>query len=176
MNPILDQEFLSSIKSSYIAIDACCLIDGTKYPQSVGKFISDMARSSCSFYTVPIVVYEYLRGADTQKSLASRGEYLKTITGGTVLPIDRKFNKMTDFLLIMNRTTKCDLGEYQLIASLVGFSNRYLLTENDKHIPKEFVDRVSVVTFNLENEIKNYCFYKFNSDNYEKIAQKILRS
>jgi len=176
MNPILDREFLSELKSSYIAIDACCLIDGIKYPESVGKFLLNISRDNCSFYTVPIVVYEYLRGAGTQKDLASRRDYLKTITDGTVLPIDRQFNLMTDFLLIMNKTAKCDLGEYQLIASIVGFGDRYLLTENDKHIPKEFIDRVSVVTFNLESEIKNYCFYKFNSDKYERIAQNILTS
>lgn len=176
MNPIVDETFISSLSASYVAIDTCCLIDGTKYPKTVGKFISEVVQTGCSFYTVPIVVFEYLRGADTQMALNSRSDYLETVTGNIVLPIDQQFSKMTEFLLIMNKTAKCDLGEYQLIASTVGFNNRYLLTENDKHIPKEFMERVSVITFNLENEIKNYCFYKFNSDKYEKIAKKLLKN
>lgn len=39
----------------------------------------------------------------------------------------------------------------------------------------EFLDRLSIATFNLLGEIKNYGFYKINTDNYEKIAKNILK-
>jgi hypothetical protein len=150
------------------------LIDAIKEQNTVGKFVIDLLKNDVGIYTVPVVAYEFLRGADTQDALLKRQEAFKAITGNFIFPIDKQFNGMTDFLLIMNRNVKCDLGEYQLIASIVNFPNRYILTENDKHMPKEFIDKVSIVTFNLRNEIKNYSFYKFNSENYEKIAEKLL--
>lgn len=176
MNPITDPQFLSSLDNSYIAIDTCCLIDTIKYPDVVGKFMYDLTNAS-SIYTVPGVVFEYYKGADSKSSLRKRKFFLEAITGGGILPIDKQLLKMTNFLLIMNKVQgKCDLGEYQLIASMADNrrNNRYLLTENDKDIPTDFIDRVSVVTFNLPKEIKTYGFYKINFEKYEKIANKIL--
>lgn len=174
MNPILDDQIISNLSGSYLAVDTCCLIDATKNYGVIGKFLVDLINQGVGFYTVPIVVYEFLRGAGTMSDLKERNKILETITDNTVLAIDKHFEKMTDFLVIMNRNSKCDLGEYQLIASILGYKNRYVLTENHKHMPTEFLDRETVITFNLKDEIKNYGLYKFNSSKYEKIAQNIL--
>lgn len=177
MNPIIDQLFLSSLKDSNIAIDTCCLIDSIKYKETVGKFLLHLKEIGAGIYTVPGVVFEFFRGADTGNALENRESILKAITDNYIFPIDKQFTAMTDFMLIMNKVRgKCDLGEYQLIASLVKHKNSFLLTENDKDVPSEFLDRLSIATFNLFGEIKNYGFYKINTDNYEKIAKNILKN
>jgi len=177
MNPVLDSQFLSSLSGCNVAIDACCLIDSVLHESLVGKFLFDLKSRDVGFYTTPGVVFEFFRGSDNEKSLEKRAEILKAVTDNFIVPIDKKFSEMTAFLMIMNKVTgKCGLGEYQLVATLVNHPNAFILTENHKDMPTDFLDRVSVVCFNLPKEIKNYAFYKLNEEKYQKIASRLLET
>lgn len=177
MNPVVDSQFLSSLVDSNIAIDTCCLIDSIKHEDLVGKFLFDLKTRGVGFYTTQGVVFEYLRGSSDETALKRRLAVLSVITDNFIVPIDKKFTEMTAFLLVMNKVLgRCGLGEYQLIATLIDHPKSYLLTENHKDIPIDFIDRSSVVCFNMPNgEIKTYGFYKINEDKYEKIAKSILQ-
>jgi hypothetical protein len=82
MNQILDQQFLYNLKDCNIAIDACCLIDSIKYPETVGKFLLELKKKDCGIFTVPGVVFDFSKSLDLAIDadiwvLSSQGEVIK---------------------------------------------------------------------------------------------------
>ena len=174
---IADKDLFSELREKYLLLDTCCLIHATKQPELVGKFIKELGDKGCTLVVTPAVKLEFLRGADSFDAIRAREKYfafLKTV----VYPIEKYLDKIPEFSVVIQKASggnTIELSDYLLVASLVIHPEMYLLTENHRHMPMAILDRISVITWDNDKDIKNLGLYKLNGDKYESAVSDILK-
>lgn len=176
MNGIITEDSIfSKLAGKNVVLDTCCLVHGSKLPNLIGKFFKDIKQHDGSFFTIPIVNLEFLRGVESITDYEKRHRFLIEITDGLTFPIEKKLDDIPEFPIVMrNIQSKVDLADYLLVACLVSHPEVFLLTENHHHMPMAILDRVSIISFDNDKDIKTLGLYQLNQSKYDKVAKNIL--
>lgn len=174
---------ISDLKNSSIFIDSTALIDANK-SDSFLSLLTDIASSGCAFYTIPSVVYEYTRTANTLSGYNERIDFLKTLGVTIFNRVEELIEKQSRvFLVAYNGEFLKENGGPSYTDSLLctmaykhRISEPYILTANHKDIPLSIFDRKELITIDIKGKFQIEALYQFSESNFSKVLDRLERS
>lgn len=165
------------LEGYFIFLDTGVFITASKSESFVRLLSSLRSKASCSFSTIPSVLFEYTRGSETLAAYNKRAEFLKSLVD-YIDPM-KFLETISDFNVVMSKINENNksLTDFQLAACLYNYSHSKvaLLTGDFKAFPA-FFPRSHVITViqDKTKDIRNLGVYQFDRVGYAQAAQKSL--
>ena len=130
-----------------------------------------MVNKGCAFYTIPSVIFEFTRTANTAKGYQERLDLvasLHIVVFNRVEEVVLKdfHNFMITFHSAFIKSKKSPSYTDSLLCAMAykhRASRTFILTSNHKDIPESIFDRTELITLDINNQIYNEALYKFSA-------------
>ena len=170
---------VSDLSESHVFVDSTALIDASKSDEFL-NLLTDIACSGCTLYTIPSVVYEYTRTANTLKGYKERLEFIKELGLIVFNRIEELIEKESRiFLVAYNGEFKDGKGPSYTDSLLctMAYKHRavssYILTANHKDMPLSIFDRTQLITIDIKGQFQIEALYKFSEQKFSKVLDRL---
>lgn len=165
-----------------IFVDSTALIDAAKSDEFL-NLLTEIAASGCTLYTIPSVVYEYTRTANTLSGYKERLQFIKELGIIVFNRIEELLEKDSRiFLVAYNNAFKDNKGPSytdSLLCTMVykhRASKPYLLTANHKDIPLSIFDRKELITIDIKSQFQVEALYQFSENKFGRVLDKLEKA
>lgn len=166
-----------TLKDQHILLDTCFIIKAHEYSDSkyFDELFSLLEENNCIPVTNKFIKFEFLRGCQVKEHVEDKLKFLKSLSSpGLELPIH--VNMLDDAIKIANiysnKRISSKIGPIDCyISSYLKHhgDNLILVTINNSDFPLIVHDRVGIHTIDTKKEIITLGFYKFNTEEYNRI-------
>lgn len=177
MTILYDSSLVSSLSNKYLFLDTNTFIAATKYRDHIGKLLLNLRNNGCSLVTIPSVLFEFTRTAQSVHDFDKQTKFLRSLS--TIYPIERNLDEsmMKVFMIVQQRICpRIKYTDFLLMACLYKFPNSYLITEDREDFSLKILDRKFIITFDTDKDIRNHSIYVFSLLKFNKVAEKILKT
>lgn len=177
MTILHDPKLISSLKNKYLFLDTNTFIAASKHGDYIGKLLLDLRNNDCSLITIPSVLFEFTRTAQSVSDFDKQTKFLRSLA--TIYPIERSLgeSKIKVFMIIQQRICPgIKYTDFLLSACLYKFPDSYLMTEDREDFSLRILDRKFIITFDSDKDIRNHSIYAFSQPKFNKVAEKILKN
>jgi hypothetical protein len=133
--------------------------------------------ASCTFITIPSVVFEFTHGVDNADTYSKRVDFVSSLVD-SINPVTF-LNEIGDFYVVMAKSNASNRAytDFLLAACIYKFSHTpvALLTTDLKALPP-FFPRTHIISTEHQLDVVNFGVYQFDSKGYATAAQKVLTS
>lgn len=170
----------TDLSAKHLLLDTTVLINASKSDDFLA-LMSDLSSVGCGLVTIPSVVYEFTRNANTISGYNERQEFIKTLNI-TVLPrVEEMVEKDPVFRIAYARafSAKGDRGPSYTDALLCSVAYKYrangilVMTANHKDIPLSMFDRVELITIDIGGDLRTEAIYKLSPTKLNRIIEKL---
>lgn len=165
-----------------VFVDSTALIDASKSEPFL-KLLTGIAGSSCTLYTVPSVVYEYTRTANTLEGYKKRLEFIKRLGIVVFNRVEELIENESQIFLAAYNSQFKDNGSPSYTDSLLCMmaykhraSKPFILTANHKDMPLSIFDRKELVTIDIKGKFQIEAFYQFSDSKFSRVLDKLERA
>lgn len=170
----------ADLSGKHVLLDTTVLINASKSDEFLA-LLSDLSSSGCGLVTIPSVVYEFTRNANSITGYNERQEFIKTLNI-TVLPrVEEMVEKEPVFRIAYAKafSAKGDRGPSYTDALLCSVAYKYrangmlVMTANHKDIPLSMFDRVELITIDISGDLRTEAIYKLSPTKLNKIIETL---
>ncbi|HEU5005184.1 MAG TPA: hypothetical protein VFT49_03820 [Candidatus Saccharimonadales bacterium] len=172
----------TDLSTRYILVDSTALIHAA-YSDEFLKLLTDIVGAGCTLFTIPSVVYEYSRSADTPAKLKQRLEFIKELKIAVLNRVEEEIEKHSIFLVAYNRTfNKRNPGPSYTDSLLCAMAYRFkhmqplILSANHKDIPQSIFDRTELITIDISGGLQNEALYEFSESKFSKLLEELEKT
>lgn len=173
----------ADLSESSIFVDSTALIDAAKSDEFL-NLLTDIAGSGCVLYTVPSVVYEYTRTANTLEGYRERLEFIKELGIVVFNRIEELLEKDSRIFLVAYNTAFTEHGRgpsyTDSLLCTMAYKHRasspYVLTANHKDMPLSIFDRKELITIDIKGQFQVEALYQFSDSKFGKVLSKLERA
>lgn len=163
----------TDLNNKYLLVDTTTLINASRSEDFL-ELLVNIVEAGCSLVTIPSVVYEFTRGAQTLDQYNNQLEFIKTL-GITVLTrTEESLDANTRvFILAYNKLTSKpnQKGASYTDSLLCAMAYKYvsrgtgllLMTSNHNDIPNALFDREELITFDVNGDLRTEAIYKLSN-------------
>lgn len=177
---LLHQQNLSTeLSTRHVFIDSTALIHAA-YSEEFLELLTDIVEHGCLLLTIPSVVYEYSRSADTPEKFKQRLEFIKALNISILNRVEEEVVKHSVFLIAYNRTfNRRNVGPSYTDSLLCAMAYRFkhmnplILSSNHRDIPLSIFNRVGLITVDVSGNLENEALYEFSEDKFTKLFREI---
>jgi hypothetical protein len=162
-----------------LLVDSTALIDAAKSDEFL-KLLQEISSGGCILVTIPSVVYEYTRTADTITEYNKRLDFISELGIVVLNRLEETAEKHQVFAVAynksLNRKEKGPSYTDALLCTTVyayKHKNMMLLTANHKDIPSSIFDRTEFITIDISGDLRVEAIYKFSPTKFSKILHKL---
>jgi predicted nucleic acid-binding protein len=162
-------------------LDTTALIDASKSDEFL-RLLTSIAADGCALVTIPSVVYEYSRNADTIAGYNERQDFIKGLSITVLNRVEEVLEKEQVFKIAyakaFSRKDK-DKGPSYTDALLCTVAYKYrnhgmlLMTANHKDIPRSMFDRTELITIDVGGQLRNEAIYCLSPEKLNKVIEAI---
>lgn len=157
------------ISNKYILLDNNVITRASDHPDAFLPFLQLLIDANCKPIIIPLIKFEYLRGANSIKHRTKRLALLELLNPDTIPSIygDQKVDLAIDIANVYSgrKLESPNVVDCSLAAHLIHFQSTLLLaTLNHKDFPTFLFDRVGVFTVDTEKDVMPIGIYKSNSE------------
>jgi predicted nucleic acid-binding protein len=172
---IYPPDIQQQLNQYHIFLDTNVFIYASKN-ESFFNFLADLNNNAgCSFTTIPSVLFEFTRGADTARKYTERTDFLISLVDA-INPMSF-INSIPDFYTVMAKVNAGNKSytDFLLAACLYQYrrAKTALLTTDIKAFPP-FYPRAAIISVEHTNDIINFGVFEFDGDGYAAAARSIL--
>lgn len=177
MKIFLPQETLSVVKSHYVFLDTCILLDfAVLKPKDKEKFIDKLnllIQEDCELITINLVVIEFLIGSSVQ-DIKTKRKYLGLLTKIIIPERGIKPENIESLIAEYGENARGSLSctDLHLGAAIKQFPNSLVLTRNYKDFPAKIFSCLGVLSLSLEKDVRTYSFYEYERGNPPEIVSQ----
>ena len=146
--------------------------------ESFFNFLVDLKEnSSCSYSTIPSVLFEVVNGSSTLEIYNQRADFLRSLVD-TIDPV-KFIDRIEEFSVVMAKLNAQNKAytDFLLACCLYNYrksGNVYLLTSDLKALPSFFKRTHIIATEESKGDIRNFGVYSLNLSAYLKAASSLL--
>lgn len=173
---------VSDLTESSIFVDSTALIHASQSDEFL-SLLSDIASSGCALYTIPSVVYEYTRTANTLTGYKERLEFIKELGIVVFNRIEELIEKEGQIFLVAYNIQFTDGKGPSYTDSLLctmAYKHRtgepYVLTANHKDMPLSIFDRKELITLDIRGQFQVEALYQFSESKFNTVLSKLERT
>lgn len=171
---------VADLSSSHLLLDTTVFIDASKSDEFL-KLITSISESGCGLTTLPSVVYEFSRNANTIHGFNERLDFIKALNVVVLNRIEEVLEKEQVFKIAYAKSfaQSKEKGPSYTDALLctVAYKHRgsemLIMSANHKDIPRSMFDRTELITIDIGGELRNEAIYKLSPDRLNKAIQAI---
>lgn len=172
---------VSDLEDSSVFIDSTVLIDASKSDAFL-NLLTDISSSGCTLYTIPSVVYEYTRTANTLRGYRERLEFVKELGIIVFNRIEEIIEKESRIFLVAYNISFNENNRPSYTDSLIctmaykhRSSSPLVLTANHKDMPLSIFDRKELITIDIKGKLQTEAFYQFSESKFSKVLGKLKK-
>lgn len=171
----------SDLSESSIFIDSTALIHASKSDEFL-TLLSNITSEGCIFYTIPSVVYEYTRTANTLEGYKKRLEFIKELGIVVFNRVEEMIEAHRVFLVAYNRQFKVKENNRgpsytDSLLCAMAYKHRasgpYIMTANHKDMPASIYDRTELITLDIGGELQTEALYRFSDTKFKIVLERL---
>lgn len=160
---------VSDLSCKYLLLDTTVLINASKSDEFLG-LLSELYVSGCSLITIPSVIYEFSRNANTITGFNERQEFVKALNITVLKRTEDTFDKDQVFKIAYAKafSARGDKGPSYTDALLCSVAYKFrshamlVMTANHRDMPISIFDRVELITIDVGGELRNEAIYSLS--------------
>lgn len=174
MKILHDPNLPSDLANSNLFIDTNSFIAIAHFEELYIDILNKIEKEDCALLTIPSVLFEFTRGAQTIKEFNERTSFVSSLVKN-IYPIEKHLSELTEFTVVLQRLAgNASYTDFLLCACLYKFPSSFLLTGNHKDFPISILNRKHLITVDTDSEIRTYGIYQLSKEKFNKLALKIL--
>ena len=171
---------VADLSGKHLLLDTTVLINASKSDEFLA-LLSELSSSGCSLVTIPSVVYEFTRNANTIAGYNERQDFIKGLNITVLNRIEEIIEKDQVFRIAYAKafSAKGDRGPSYTDALLCSVAYKYrnndmlIMTANHKDIPPSMFDRIELVTIDIGGDLRTEAIYRLSATKLNKIIEKL---
>ena len=176
------QTLAIDLSNRHVLIDSTALIHASESDEFL-NLLTDIVSGGCMLYTIPSVVYEYTRTADTPEKFKKRLEFIKELRITVLNRIEESVEAHSIFLVAYNRAyNKKEKGPSYTDSLLCAMAYKFkhmsilILSANHRDMPPSIFDRTELITIDIGGNLFTEALYEFSEDKFANILGQIERA
>lgn len=171
---------VADLNGKHLLLDTTVLINASKSDEFLA-LISDLSIAGCGLITIPSVVYEFTRNANSIAGYNERQEFIKGLNVTVLNRVEEIIEKDQVFRIAYAKafSTKHDKGPSYTDALLCSVAYKYrgndvlMMTANHKDIPASMFDRIELITIDVNGELRTEAIYRLSPTKLNKMLAKL---
>lgn len=165
------QTFKEEITNAAIILDTDILIGLTVQNPAYIELFEILDTNNCSYFTIDLCIFEFLKGVETIKDILFREELLRKFSIEIIPSADLKEEFKQIIAIYRRSSATMDIADLFLSAALKKYQNNgtmYLLTGNYTDFLINYFDRKFIIATEEEKYIKPLVFLQLNKSTFSK--------
>jgi len=161
-----------------VFVDSTALIHAANSDELLNLLI-DLHSKGCLFFSIPSVVYEYARTANTPAKYKERLAFIKGLDIAVLNRVEEILVKEEVFHVAYNMAfsgkSSPSYADSLICAMAYKYhkSKPYILTANHSDIPPSMFDRKELITIDIKGGLQNEALYQFSETKFSSILTKL---
>ncbi len=170
----------TDLNNKYLLLDTTVFINASKSDPFL-DLLTSISEGGCALITIPSVVYEFSRNADTIKGYNERLDFIKGLNVTVLNRVEEILEQEQVFKIAYAKSfSKKDKGPSYTDALLCTVAYKYrknkmlIMTANHKDMPKSMFDRTELITIDIAGDLRNEAIYQLSTSKLNSTIEALL--